>query len=187
MSAPRRPSFARDGAGVSEVIGYIFGFLISFIVLVATLYGFGLVAENARALNGTAQMRDVANRVSLGVQEALFVGTTRVGAGPDAASADVRYQRVIFVPTEVGESRYNVSLNNTRIRVQLLDRDPTDPSASVQVPTFNATAVVPAPGNPCTPTYAACLLSGTAVSSAGQINITYLYVRSPIQNIITIS
>lgn len=166
---------------MSEVISYILGFLMGFIILSTSLYAFSLVSDNGRVLNGQAEMKNVANRVALGVQESLLIGTQRRDSGTDAASSLVRYARTIFLPLTIEGLTYRVTLGSSQVRVESF----TTPIVA-EVPTFNATAVLPPPGNPCTDLYAVCELSGIVEGGSGQLTITYEFVKSPITNRIRI-
>lgn len=167
---------------MSEVISFIFGFVIAFLILTTSLYAFSLVASDARNLNGQAEMQDLANRVALGVQESLQIGTHRRDSTVGSNSGLLRYERVLYLPLNIQGDTFQIGLNNTTVLVQ---SSVTGVKATAS--TFNATALLPVPPAPCSTSYAVCELRGSLLSGSGKMKITYQYQTTPIMNRIEIA
>lgn len=158
---------------------------MAFLILGTTLYSFSIVADSARKLSAEAELKDVANRVSLGVQESLFIASQRQDSMTKANTSLMRYERELSIPSTVQGWRYRINLTSSFINGTVVN-----PAITVSVPTFNAAVVLP-PGGPgaCTISYVVCELSGDVSSQNGRILIAYLYNRipNPDQNEIKIS
>ena len=174
---------APDESGVSEVLGYLLGFLMSVVILVTSLYAFNIVSETARGRAGEAQLKEVLNRVSLGIQETLQVSAARGETIGTANSSQVRFAHEISVPASIQGWTYTLSLDKNFI-------NGTIPEIGVKanVSTFNAAVSLP-PVGVCTETYVVCTLAGTNTGSKAQIIMTYQFDKGviPIVNRIDIA
>lgn len=173
----------RDERGVSEVLSYLFSFLMSVMILVTSLYAFGQINKAARTLGAQSEVKDIVNRVALGVQETLQVGAARVESAGTADAATLSYERVIGVPAEVQGMAYTVSLDQNFVNGTI-----PETGARVSVSTFNAAVSLPPNPGACAATYAVCSLGGSNGGNKAQIVVLYQFISgSPPTNAITIS
>lgn len=159
--------FSRNEGGVSEVLGFTLGFLMSFALLMIALYAFRIVADPANELAAEAQMEDVSNRVAAGVLEMADIAGQRAGSSSTVNSTELLYRKTLVVPAYVRGEQYRLTLASGEITATSLSGTYTARATS-----FNLRA-----GTPCSYTQAVCSLSGSVLSS-GSILIKYEYKAS---------
>lgn len=129
-----------------------------------------------------AEMTDLANRIGLGVQEAVAVGVQRAESVQDIPTQVAYFQRVLTVPIFIQNEAYNVTLDEENITISASASE-----VEVRVPTFNVQALLPQPPASCASRYAICELygvtdggaKGPVDSGSGQIKIAYEYNAGP--------
>lgn len=170
--------------GVSEVLSFILGFFMAFMILLTTLYAFGQVNSSARELSAEAQARDVANRVALGVQEAFAVASARNDTQASIVSSAIRYNRTIDVPERLQGWRYNMTLDANFVNVTVR----ADRAIQTTVPTFNAAVELPAPGS-CPASIILCRITGSTEPLGSRFVVSYAFneTSSPRINEITLT
>lgn len=154
--------FRRDEGGVSEIIGFILGFFMAFLLLVMSLFAFQLVARDSTELGARAEFRDVANRVAGAVLDAVEIGTRRAGSLTTARSSDVLYVRAFSIPARVHGFAYEVTLTAGEATVQSTDGRLTETAT-----TFNLLVAG------CSESAAVCGLSGSVKSSSTRVVVKY--------------
>jgi len=178
MSSSSERRLGSDESGVSEVLSFLFSFLMAVIILVTSLYAFGQINQAARDLGSHSQLREIADRVSLALQESLQVANARVASAGSADSVQLRYQHVIDVPALLQGLEYTMTLDKNYVNGSVPAR-----GVIVSVATFNAAvsfapASDPLPLDTCASTYVACQVTGSNVGNKGQIVMTYLFEPS---------
>jgi len=148
-------------------VGYLFSFLMATLILVTSLYAFSQLTVAGRENVANAQVREVANRVALGVQETLQVAAGRTETIGTGNSTKLRFSHPINVPETIQDWQYDVSLDENYINGSIASAD-----IDVSVATFNAAVTLP-PVGVCTAAYIVCTLSGTNTGDMSQIVMTY--------------
>lgn len=124
MPISRSPSRSDPESAVSEVIGFLLVFAILAIVLVLSMFAFGVIHNRAKSSVVTLQAESVAQRVaSATVDAALF------GEGHTVATS--RYHIVLDLPERLEGRAYEVFLDETAEEVR------------VEVPSLGITAKAP--------------------------------------------
>lgn len=149
---------------MSEVLGFMMGFFMSFLLLLIALYGFQVVSRDAADLETRAVYRDIAGRVANGVLTAVDVGNKRVGSVTTAESTEVLYQQVLLLPVQVHGQQYEVTLTSGDVTVRSEDGRLTETAT-----TFNLQT------GACSTTAVVCYLGGSALSSPNGLRIKYEY------------
>ena len=169
---------------MSEVLSFILGFFMAFMILLTTLYAFGQINSSARELSAEAQGRDVANRVALGVQEAFAVASARNDTQASIVSSAIRYNRTVDVPNLLQGWRYNLTLDANFVNVTVRAGRPLQAS----VPTFNAAVELPAVGS-CPPNIILCRITGAAEAVDSRLVVSYAFnaTSAPLLNEITLT
>lgn len=182
MSAPRR-SFRGDESGVSEVISYLFSFLMATMILVVTLYAFGQVNAAARELTAHAELEDVVNRVAVAVQESLLVAQSRNESTASITSDVIHFSRPIPVANQIQGWTYQIDLDQNFVNGTILSQD-----IRTTRPTFNVAVNLPPNPGACSTSYMICSLEGSIQGSNGRIVTSYLFnaTAAPIENRILI-
>jgi hypothetical protein len=170
LCAASKRRFRRDEGGVTEVLSFLFGFLMAVMILIVTLYAFGQVNQSARHLGAQAELREVVNRVALGVQEALQVAAARNDSRPTAETFQLRFEREISVPSTVQGYGYDVTLDPNFVVGRA-----SQPKLEVHAPTFNAQVSMPANPADCAARHVVCALSGVADGRNGRIVMSYFF------------
>ena len=177
MSVPRR-SLRRDERGVSEVIGYLLGFFMSFVLLLTALAAFDIRAEQANTQALHVHFEDIATRVSNAVLGAVDIGAQRAASEGTAPSTQIIFYERLRIPTEIRGQDYTIELDTTEVTVTSGDVTETAPLFNLQIPTT------------CRHSDSICTLSGLTRSSQGYVLLKYEYMRgagaSPTTNSITI-
>ncbi len=179
---PRR--FADDDVGVSEVIGYLFSFVIAFLILIASMATFNIIAESGDRLAAHAEFGDIANRVAAAVLDAFEIGseardtygTVTSGQGPA-----LLYTRTLDVPPEFRGFRYTVDLDTESVSVVSVDGQIQATST-----TFKAGEVLPAPADDCTTDHIVCAIGGSVPAGNDEVVVSYHYdttVSPPVNKI----
>jgi hypothetical protein len=181
----RRRAFRQDETAVSEVIGYILSFAISFMILVASMATFSIIAEQGDRLAAAAEMRDVSNRVAASVLHAFEVGSNVRATQGDVDSSVVTplvYGRSLDIPQQVQGFTFGLEIDSRYVYA-----NSTDGSIRVNSTTFKADIVL-APAGTCTAAYVVCRLGGAVPPGSSQAVVTYMYDASgiPLVNEITI-
>ncbi len=156
---------------MSEVIGFLFSFLMSILILMVSIYAFGQVNQSARGLAARAELQDVVSRLSLGVQETL----TAAGARNDSAvdTTVLRYARTLYVPQQIQGFEYELALDENFVNGSIPVK-----GIRLGVTTFNIAVNLP-PDGICTAEYLVCSLSGEVEGSLGRIIVSYLFESAP--------
>jgi hypothetical protein len=171
MCVPRR-RLARDEEAVSEVIGYIFSFFMSFVLLVASLYTFGLLADAGNQRAAEAEFQDIANRVASGALEVFRLGSSFRTAGTDVQSGNASrllYTKPLDIPDSFRGYSYKIEMTGRTVYV-----NSTDGSIKVNSTTFKAEVTLP-PAGTCTTGYDICTISGSVLPGTLRAIIQYEY------------
>jgi hypothetical protein len=176
--------FRSDERAVTEILGYIFGFLASFLLLMMTLVTFGIVVTDATEIGARAELKEVVQRSSGIVNNGLDVGSKRVGATGDADSAKIVTTFTLTIPTRVRGFDYTLTLSSTgTVTAQIPEKGITETSTSLnfRIPSCaNAAERTAAP---------ICDISGAGSPSAGLLHIKYEFdtTTNPVTNRIVMS
>lgn len=187
MSATRSPDrFRRDNDGVSEVVGYLFSFVIAVIILVASMATFRVVSEAGDQFAAHAEFEDIANRVAAAVLDAFELGAVLRETHGTVTSGSVdsfEYTKSLDVPAEFRGYRYTVTIDNQYVYVES-----TDDRIAANSTTFKADEVL-APTGTCNQSYIVCAIEGSVPAGQSQVDVRYLYDpnASPFVNKIVIS
>lgn len=159
--------FRRDERGVSEVLGYLLGFFMSFLLLMFAVFAFQLLADRANENAAHVHFKDLSNRVAASVLRGVDIANQRVGGDSSAASAEVHFLDRITIPTNVRGFSYRVTLEDDPDQVHIVSqRGEIEESAGL----FNLK--VPAPAD-CRPTEPVCSIGGTVASDQGFVLVKY--------------
>jgi hypothetical protein len=157
-----------DERGVSEVIGYILGFFMSFVLLMLALAVFDVRADQANRQATSIHFSDIANRVAAAALGAVEVGKARADSETAAPSDEAVYYERLRIPTQIRGQPYTISLTNSHVTVS-----DERGFAEEKTPLFNLQ--VPAT---CDHDEAVCLLTGSVRSSQGFVLLKYEYKRA---------
>jgi len=155
---------------VSEVIGYILTFFVSFLLLVVALYGFNVVADRQNDLAVEAHFRDIAQRVAGAVLAAAEVGLDRARGDTSAPSQALTHIQHLRVPLKVRGESFSVRLTDTAVEVVANRAGGIEESA----PLFNLRL----PTAPCATTDAVCTVGGLSTSASGAVVVTLTFDRA---------
>ncbi|HEX9816987.1 MAG TPA: hypothetical protein VGB18_08405 [Candidatus Thermoplasmatota archaeon] len=163
---------------MSEVIGYLLGFFMSFVLLLTALAAFDIRAEQANTKALHVHFEDISTRVANAVLGAVDVGVQRAGAEGTAPSDYIVYYERLRIPTQIRGQDYQITLDRTEVTVTADVVTESAPLFNLQLPTPPA----------CDHVDPVCVLSGTTRSSQGFILLKYEYNRAalPLTNQITI-
>lgn len=107
--------FRDDERGVSEVVGYMIAFGMSSIILVMSLAAFNMMRDHTGDMVADRSVKEVANRVSFGVEEALQAGSQ---------FPESEFERKLRLPQLDNHGSYTVELSSEQIRVFTKDAGP---------------------------------------------------------------
>lgn len=182
MSSRRR--LRRDEEGVSEVVGFLFGFVMSFLVLTSSLYVFSTVRGYAEFAAARDELADVANRVLLGVQETLQVAEERNETVGKTDSNKLRFDTHLDVPQQIQGYSYTLTLTSSSVTASIPALGHTQ-----SFPTLNAGLGLPSTPASCTTTHPICEITGTGTASDGDLLLTLFFdsTVTPVVSRITLS
>lgn len=185
MSGTRR-RFSADEDGVSEVVGYLFSFVIAFLILVASMATFDEIAEAGDRLAAHAEFGDIANRVAAAVLDAFEIGSAARDTFGTVTSGNITtllYERNLDVPPEFRGYRYTIQVDPRYVYV-----NSTDDQIRVNSTTFKAEQVLVTSGS-CDVTYIVCHVQGGTPAGMDKVVVSYRYdpTTSPPVNQITLS
>lgn len=171
MSGTRR-RFSADEGGVSEVVGYLFSFVIAFMILVASMATFQVIAESGDRLAAQAEFGDVANRVAAAILDAFEIGAAArdtVGTVTSGNVTPLLYQRSLDVPPEFRGFEYTVEVDARYVYV-----NSTDDSIRTNSTTFKADQVLDDTGS-CAVTIIVCAIEGSVPAGHDAVVVSYRY------------
>jgi len=181
----RSDRFRCNESGVSEVLGYIMAFFVSFLVLIFSISTFAVVTRNGDFLAAHAEMQDIASRVASRALQVFEIGTeirNTLGEVDSAADGPLVYRRSIDVPPEIRGYTFTVAIDPQNAYV-----NSTDGTIRHVSTTFKAEVVL-APAGGCTTAYVVCEVSGSVGAGRDHVAVTYRYdaTVSPVVNSISL-
>lgn len=152
---------------MSEVIGYLLGFFMSFVLLLTALAAFDIRAQQANEQALHVHFEDISTRVANAVLGAVNVGVQRAAAEDTAPSDYIVYYERMRIPTQIRGQNYQIELDGVEVTVSSGVVTEAAPLFNLQLPAV------------CDDDDPVCTLSGTARSSQGFILLKYEYKRAP--------
>jgi len=177
---------------VSEVVGYLLGFGMSFMLLMMALYAFGEVEEQSAESANKALFKDVAGRVAAGVLEMTEVARGRTDSTL-VTSTEFVVGKTLPIPRDIRGLTYIVTLEEKLVTVQDINGRYTESATTLNFDFEDHTT-----GGSCDEAgYILCYIGGEVRSERGRILIKYEYDEitgtvdtcetTPFWNCITIS
>ena len=152
-------------------------FVVGFILLVAALFAFGIVAENGNIRAADAEFSDIANRVANSVLELFTVGATfqeTFGTTDSGVEDDLRYTKTLDIPVEFRGYEYTIAMRHSFVYV-----NSTGGEVQVRATTFKADVLLPSGSEVCDLNdHTICVLGGDVPAGSSRVTVTYQY-RAP--------
>ncbi|MBI2077393.1 MAG: hypothetical protein HYT80_03340 [Euryarchaeota archaeon] len=155
---------------MSEVVGYLLGFGMSFMLLMMALYAFAEVEDQSAESANKALFKDVAGRVAAGVLEMTEVARGRVDSSL-VTSEQYVVAKTLPIPRDIRGLTYVIKLEEKLVTVQDINGRFTETATTLNFDFEDHTTA-----NSCSNVgYPLCYVGGEVRSERGRILIKYEY------------